>query len=227
MHIYKYQKKGFQREKCNDAVLCTKNGERIFAGIADGAGNRDHALNGAMIALDAAEKYMKDQNLAVFLDGYLDQRQFDILTAIRCALKITACKEGCRMEEFASTICALSCDTQTGDFILMNLGDGVVLGGKSGKDYCMISGAENHFTQNHTYLTTVDGAASHIRLGKGNLDIFTAVILMTDGAWRVLRKNARIKEILHLVSERNYSKLDNELSEMNFIDDASIVVLSI
>ena len=226
MHIYQYQKKGKRREICNDSILCTRKNRKIFAGVADGAGNGKCSLEGSRITLNAVYRYLLEKNLKTYLNGYLDQRQYEIITAIRREIDDAAMKNHCESEDYASTLCSVCCDLDTGDFILINLGDGMILGNTTEQKMRIISGAENWFTKNHTYLTTTDGAFYHIRVAQGNLDMFSDIILMTDGAGQLFRNKVHREYMKDIICKRDFQTLTGQFEHFGFLDDASIIILS-
>lgn len=230
MEIRKYQKKGKKKWQCEDILLCEKSDDLVFCGIADGQSNKKYCREGAKIALDTAKDYMLREQDSLTdgrnNDRYNDEMQSELLCEIRKRIRDHAAGTGADMADYASTLCCILCNLVTKTFSCIHLGDGRIAGISKEKKIQTLSAPENGPIKNYTYLTTTDGAMSHVHFHFGDLHRFQHLILLSDGAERLFRTLRLNKILCDEILLRDEKSFPEYFREKNFTDDASIIILS-
>ena len=225
--IRSVQYKGADKALCEDAALLSADPDGfLFAGLADGQSMRAHCREGALMALCAVRGYLSANGIGALSRRFCDEVRCEMTQAVRQRLLRLARSGGVPAEEYASTLCCFACDTRSGDFMLVHLGDGCLLGVTSGGQVRVLSGPEFSFARRRTCLTTSREAMSHLRLSWGNCRNYEAIYLMTDGAGNICRDGwvapAARQELLHRAFWSLSARLERRLST----DDASLMMIA-
>ena len=230
MEISRYQKKGRKKRLCEDILLCEKGDDTIFCGIADGQSGKKYCREGAKIALDAVKDYMLRDRYSLTDERsngrYNDEMQSELLREIRKRIRDHAVETGADLADYASTLCCVLCNLVTKTFSCIHLGDGRIAGITKEKKIQTLSAPENGPIKNYTYLTTTDGAMSHVHFHFGDLHRFQHLILLSDGAERLFRTLRLNKILCDEILLRDEKSFPEYFREKNFTDDASIIILS-
>ncbi len=128
-------------------------------------------------------------------------------------------------EEFASTIVAFAWDTRTGDYLIIHLGDGAIIGIQKEGELKMLSSPENGLTTNQTWLTTSRDALIHLRLCFGQISSYDRIIMFTDGADVLARGKNIPSGSSQLMGNGKREDIAAFVSESNPMDDASCIVV--
>lgn len=221
------QIQGKGKEKNEDVVFVDdKDCNYLFVGIADGQSLKEHSIEGGKFALSRVNEYFKKQNIGNLKLRYIDEIQYEIISVIRDGLNILAEEKGKNVFEFSSTLCALVIDKNTGEWVIVNLGDGVIVGITREKQVQILSYPENGVTKQYTYLTTSRNVLSHIRIGCGNAKDFSSVLLLTDGVRGIYRDGVIPLEISALLKQNNYLEIGKIMEKLSGKDDGTMVAVS-
>ena len=221
------QIQGKGKEKNEDVVFVDdKDCNYLFVGIADGQSLKEHSIEGGKFALSRVNEYFKKQNIGNLKLRYIDEIQYEIISVIRDGLNILAKEKGKNVFEFSSTLCALVIDKNTGEWVIVNLGDGVIVGITREKQVQILSYPENGVTKQYTYLTTSRNVLSHIRIGCGNAKDSSSVLLLTDGVRGIYRDGVIPLEISALLKQNNYLEIGKIMEKLSGKDDGTMVAVS-
>lgn len=208
-------KKGIKNQ---DAVAFRKNENIGVIALADGAGSRKFAEQGAKTASEAVADYvfkhfhkliqMEDHEIQNLLHSY-------VITNLLSFAEENGEKS---IREFGSTLLFAATD---GDrYLVGHIGDGSILGFR-GNEFMVISYPENGPNQYNTILTTSFQAKKHFRIKRGNTASVEGIMLLSDGMLPFLFNSAysrRFKESI----QKAILKASTELHT----DDASYIMIN-
>ena len=194
MNIYKYEEQSMacsitgsnnkkRHMESEDVIYIQRTSEICFYGLADGQTGKKYCSVGGKEVLKAIYRFVVDKGISR-LKQYecLDELQYEIIRATRETISLLAADQKAAKEEFASTIVAFAWDTRTGDYLIIHLGDGAIIGIQKEGELKMLSSPENGLTTNQTWLTTSRDALIHLRLCSGQISSYNRIIMFTDGA---------------------------------------------
>jgi len=228
LNVQTIQIVGRGKEKCEDVFYrYTQDQKYDSIGLADGQSEKKCCVEGGENVLKVVSEYMEQQNLATLLGGFHDEVQYELIKRIREKLQALAGLQGEEVQEFSSTICSIACNLETGDFVIVHLGDGCIVGVSKENKVWTMSSPENGRRINETYLTTSPVALSHIRLSHGNLNNFKSIYIMTDGVETICRQGYILSAAGELLKQQDFETLSCKLKESNPRDDASIVMIEV
>lgn len=192
---------------CEDITLIDQVDSIRFYGLADGQSGKCYCREGADDVLKAVFKYISDKGIRRMSQcKYIDELQYEIVKLVRECISELACSKDVDPSEFASTLLAFSYDVRNGDYVLIHIGDGCIIGDTPTKEPSIISFPENGFTSRYTWLTTSQEVLSHTRISFGNIETLKRIIMVTDGASNITKgKNLleKAKDVLHNGSRKD------------------------
>lgn len=212
--------------ECEDVVYIDGTPEIKFWGLADGQTGKRYCREGGKEVLKALFRFVVSKGITQMTQyEHVDELQYELIRVIRDTIAKLASNEGVEKAEYASTLVILAYDTHTGNYTIIHLGDGGIIGRKKDGGISMLSSPENGLTTNYTWLTTSQEALYHLRIGFGHIKIYSRIVMITDGA--TVYANGR-----H-ISERAKAVIDNGnredlvffLDKSNPSDDASCIVI--
>lgn len=232
IHTAIYQQTGLRNiraeKPCGDVVFFRETPDLLFYALADGQSNKSHGHDGGVVVLNCIADYIQNIGISKMLSmPFLDEIPFLLTREFRKALLSMAQQQGCLFTEYASTVLAVAIDPISGDYLLIHLGDGCIIGIQSNNSEIILSPPENVFSQQHTWLTTSDFMLSHLHIRMGKILNLRRIILMTDGATPLCHgKNipSRAKRIL---ADKDPNRILESLKTTKIHDDASCIVLDV
>lgn len=215
-------------EECEDVMHIDEiSGIKLY-GLADGQTGKKHCRIGGNKVLDAVFRFVADIGITQMAQyEYMDELQYEIIRVIRETINGLAVSECEVKDSYASTLVVFAYDELTNDYVIIHLGDGSIIGQRTSGDIVMISSPENGLTTDYTWLTTSRDAFNHLRIGFGNANCFSRIILITDGAKSIAQGKKiaeRTKQIIRTGSQEDVVKL---LLETPPRDDASCIIVDL
>lgn len=215
-----------RKAKCEDTALFEETGTLKFFGLADGQTGKAHCREGGLEALRAVFRYIAEKGITQMMQyEHVDEIQYEIIKLVRKSITELATAEHAEKSEFASTLVVFAYDTQTGNSISVHLGDGGIIGNKTGGEIRMISSPENGLTANYTWLTTSREALMHLRIGFGSIREYKRILLITDGASAIARGKNLTERAKGIIGNGSREDIAAFLEESNPVDDASCIVM--
>lgn len=159
---------------------------------------------------------------------FLDEVQYELIRVIRNTLCGLCAEHHADLSEFSSTIIAVAIDANTGDYLVIHLGDGAVVGVNGENSSILLSAPENGITGQYTWLTTSADAMSHLRICTGSVKNIKRIVLLTDGATMLCRGRNIVKRAEPVLCDLNDpEKIVNEIRKGKPLDDASCIVVDL
>lgn len=200
-----------------DAVQFRK-GDRICAiALADGAGSRRFAQQGARAVADTTACYVYERfdKLICMKETEIQDSLFSVILDKLDALAAELGER--RIREFGSTLLFAVSDGER--YMIGHLGDGSILGYR-GDTFTVISYPENGPRAESTVLTTSFQSKRHLRVSKGKTTDLEGIILLSDG-------------ILPFLFNSGYSRISCESVQYTLLkaferpqcDDASYIMM--
>jgi len=221
-------KKDPAKTTCNDIIYCRKTENFLFYGLADGQGNKQQGSTGGAVVLHTLAAYIQETGLSKMIERpFPDEIPFLLTREYRNALYSLAQQQGYPLTEYASTVLGIAIDLISGDYIVLHLGDGCAIGIGNNSTPLILSPPENNYSPDHTWLTTSDRAAFHLRVSFGNIQNYQRLVFLTDGARSLCYgKNisARAKQLL---ADIDSHQILESLKQSHPRDDASGFILDI
>lgn len=222
-------------EENQDVVLCWTCFPISIYGIADGQSNKLFSKLGGKLSLQAATEYITKHGIEKLSQApYKDEIRFHIMTGIRSLLHEKAQENQVSIHELASTLVLLAVDLRSGQYMIIHLGDGVMIGVDKGiganKDedaIQILSPPENGMTLRSTWLTTSESALNHLRLCFGNVGDYQRIILASDGADSVCRGSNVSHRARKLLISGSRSDVGDFVRGTSYIDDCSVCIIDI
>lgn len=89
----------------------------MFVGVADGQSLKHFSVQGGKLSLLKVAEYFRDRRVEVLKNKYVDEIQYELIHLIRESLNNEANRNNADIEEFSSTLCSISIDKESGEFI--------------------------------------------------------------------------------------------------------------
>lgn len=212
--------------ECEDVIYIDNSSEIEFFGLADGQTGKKNCREGGKEVLKAMFRYIKNKGLGEMIQfEHVDELRYELNKVIRDTISELASAEGEEIAEYASTLVIFAYTIQTGNYVIIHLGDGSIIGQKKGGDINMLSSPENGLTRNYTWLTTSQEAFCHLRIAFGNIKFYSRILLMSDGA-SIYVYGRNIMDRAKKMIQRNKSEdIVSCLKNSNPVDDASCIVI--
>lgn len=228
MDIQIKQRKGRDKPVCEDTIYKLELGETYhFIGLADGQSRKQYCAEGGNAALAVVADYMRKQNLGALLESYSDEIQYELIHRIRRRLEELAQIRNVKIKEFSSTICALAVNPTDGNFIIIHLGDGCILGLTTDNRLRLLSMPECGMNRFCTYFTTSSMALSHVRLSQNNLKKYRAIYMMSEGISWINRNQVIESGVKRLLLQRDFKGLSEYMDKYEPVEDASLIMISL
>lgn len=220
-------------ENSQDVVLCSTCFPISIYGIADGQSNKLFSELGGKLSLQVATEYITKHGIEKLSKvPYKDEIRFHIMTGIRSLLHEKAQECQTSIYELSSTLVLLAVDLRSGQYMIVHLGDGVIIsvdkeiGVNKNEDAIQIlSPPENGMTPRTTWLTTSESALNHLRLCFGNVGHYRRIILASDGADSVCRGSNVSHRARKLLVSGSRRDIGDFISGTSYIDDCSVCVI--
>ena len=218
-----------ERDKpCGDFVVVQSHPEYLFCGIADGKSGAEFGAEGGRASLEAVADYIETQGVGNLIHApFPDELPCMMVKEIRKRLLGLAGEKKAELQDFASTLLAITVDRSTGEYMLLHLGDGCALGIPETGDAAILSPPENGLSFNHTWLTTSDHAVAHLRIRYGSLEGKNRILLLSDGAGCLCGSGNIPHRAKPLLKDGSASQLRAYLESSNSADDASCILLEL
>lgn len=212
--------------ECEDVCYFDETSSIRFFGLADGQSGKKKCREGGLEVLRAIFGFIVYKEISSMCQcEHIDEIRYKITKAVRERINRLSKSENLDAAEFSSTIQAFAYDVRTGQYILIHLGDGAVIGHKNDGVISMISSPDNGSALNSTWLTTSWDSMNHLRIMFGNINSYKRVLMMTDGA-SVIARGRRIseaaKEYIRDSDRHSFARL---LKEDDPIDDTSCIII--
>lgn len=215
-----------QNAACEDVSLCVETQRIFFYALADGQSGKRYCREGAQEVLRALAAYLERRTVPALLRGYEDEAQYALTRVIRRTIERLSKKYRTDRAEFSSTVVALAIDPQTGAYLSIHLGDGVILGVRREMEPVLLSPPENALTGRCTWLTTSPDLLRHIRLRRGTTDTVDRMVLATDGASMLCRGSRIAKRAEALLCDLDRpERIVQAAARASGWDDAGCVVV--
>lgn len=170
------------QEEIEDVVYKRKMGKQLFWGIADGQSNKRYCVIGGKAILEGLYDYIEEKGIEYLSNRiYTDEIKYEIVQIIRKRIDELSKRYQVDKEEFSSTLVAWSVDPDSGEYFIVHLGDGCIIGITDQDEVKMISAPDNGITVQYTWLTTSDDALMHLQIGFGNIGRYKNIYIMSDG----------------------------------------------
>lgn len=165
---------------CEDQLTIRRTEESIVAVLADGAGSRSHAAEGARLVADVLATWLEREfeRIHGLTEAELCQ---EIIALLMTKLRHQSEMLGVELRELASTL--LFAAVKDDRYVFGNLGDGVI-GYQKDTGRWVVCGPEHGSLPGQTYFVTSERAVEHlyVRIGTGTIGAFA---MMTDGVAEV------------------------------------------
>ena len=163
--------------KCQDFICQQPSDDFICVVATDGSGSAIYSLDGAHFVAEETRDILFERGDTLFeLDD--DEIRHVILQNIEEKLRKMADEKRCSVDEFASTLSFFASNGE--DFIVGNLGDGLIGYKDSIGDFCTLLNQERGKYANVSSFVT--GDKSHLRIKRGRFNTSHIYFIMTDGA---------------------------------------------
>lgn len=209
----------------NEDYICSKEcEEKTVITLADGVSSCAESKHGAMIAGDAIT-YLLSKKGVMLME--FDQKQIAKITTkhILYELEQNAIDNNHEITDYSSTVASVMFDKNSRRLLCYNLGDEIIIGVSKGK--CRILAMPYDSTDGCCVTTTKNSEAEAI-VKIINADSIDSVIICSDGAWREMFKSNRIrKDIVDMLTSRDYDALTEYLKSKNSTDDCSYIAMDI
>lgn len=212
---------------CEDMVLLHETPDLFFYGLADGQSKHPCSAQGALESLNALCQFIREQGILQLLQHpFPDELPCLLMQQIRRSLLSLSGTEGGRFEDYASTLLAMAADPNTGEYLIIHLGDGCAIGLTKEDNLLMLSCPENGISANYTWLTTSDTAVQHMHVIQGQLQNLKRICLLSDGANCLCRGRNISMQGRKLIAEGSWQALCNYLVQSRPADDAACILLN-
>lgn len=205
-------------EEDQDAVLFGERGRYLALALADGVSACRAAGAGARAACDTAVALLLEYGDLFFSRGgeaaaewLLDQTSYELAERFGGT--------GLPLEEYSSTLACVLLDRQAERCLYFSVGDSLIL--TAGAEGCREVAAPD-VCRAGCCCTTTRNALLRAKTGTVDLADCHSLLLCSDGAWRLMYENDRLKpEVAELLQEGR--GLEGYLNERENRDDCSVI----
>ena len=217
-----------RRAGCEDTIYIDRTPQIKFFGLADGQTGKRYCCEGGKEVLGAIFQFVADKGITQMSQyEYVDELQYELGRLARDTISKLSLTKEVEKTEFASTLLVLAYDIQTGDYVIIHLGDGGIVVRNKDDEIYMLSQPENGLTTNYTWLTTSQESLHHIRIGFGNIKAFKRILMVTDGATVYVHGRNVPNGARKMICQCEREELVSALRDSNPLDDASCIVIDI
>lgn len=213
---------------CEDVIWMQTSGDHLFCGLADGQSGAKHGAEGGKVCLEAISEFIDSVGIGNLLNTpFPDELPCAFVKVFRKKLLSLAERHAADINEFASTLLAVAVDLQSGNYILLHLGDGCAISIPHTGDPIPISTPDNGITSQHTWLTTSDNAVSHFRVTFGSFSNKKRLLLISDGATCICRGREIPRKSKDLLKDSCHIRIYEHLIQSNPTDDATCIIFDV
>lgn len=188
--------------------------------LADGVSTCPKGGAGAAVTAETLAQLLTDKK-AFFFSAEKATAAQNIMDVILERLTAKADGDGCSVGDYASTAAAVMTDGT--HLLCLSLGDSLILG--ICRDGCRVLCQPADSTDG-LCATTTRGAGRELQLLRTDCADLDAVVLLSDGAWRLLYEKNRLKpEAEALLRKSDFLQLQTYLQSMGPQDDCSFIAL--
>lgn len=210
----------FDKLKNQDAISVAKNKRYIAISLADGVSTCSESKTGAFVACEAINTLL-EKKAYFFFQFSTDQIADITISHILYELNKHSVNDGVRLEEYSSTIASALIDTKLKRAVLINLGDGIIIG--TSKGTVNVLSAPDDSTMG-CCVTTTQNAINSINVRKVDIETIDSLTICSDGAWKEMFIKNRIKpEISNHLLKHEYEMIGEFLTKQDCFDDYSFV----
>lgn len=212
--------------ECEDVIFIDETPEIKFWGLADGQTGKKYCREGGKEVLETVFHFISDKGITQMSQyEHIDELQYELIRVVRETISKMASNKQVEKAEYASTLVVLAYDTYTGNYAIIHLGDGSIIGRKKDGGISMLSSPENGLTTGYTWLTTSQEALLHLRIGFGCIQDFKRIVMITDGATALAHGKNISEKTRKLIGCGSRTDIVTSLVESNPTDDASCVII--
>lgn len=206
-----------------DAFAVCSNDQYAVMVLADGVSSCTHAGQGAQLACETAAQLLLGC-ADYFISAPPETIPKILLRNILHALSKQAEKEGVRIEELSSTLAFALHDRKQHKLLLLQLGDGLIVGSRDGRCSCLLQPGNS---TEGTCVTTTRLAEGQCSVQLLDADQYQSVMLLTDGAWHAFTSCGRLRqEVEEAFVRGEYHVLQSLLQQSPPMDDHSYLILT-
>ncbi len=207
-------------ESNQDSVCTAAKGRYIAVTLADGVSSCTDAKAGADIASRALNDLLFRK--AEFFFQFDEKQIADIVVShILFELSKQASADSRDVNEYSSTVSSILIDTKQKKALLIQLGDGMIIGTEYGKSVILVPPDDSSLG---CCVTTTKNAAQAVRVKNVDTRTMDSIAVYSDGAWKQMFSDCRLKpEVASLLIRKEYDQLEEFLKQQNGADDYSFV----
>lgn len=213
----------------NEDVIQKKGyGGTMIYGLADGQSGRKYCVKGGEEILKAVMRYV-GKNPVAFLTQrqYADEISYEIMKIIRETLDRLSEEYETDKNEFSSTLLLAALDLDTGEYMVIHLGDGCVVGLTKEDEIRMVSAPDNGITTKYTWVTASENALKHLRVGFGDLNNYKRLFILSDGMECICQGKRITQTGKKLIQEGKASEIQECMERREPRDDATCIMIEL
>lgn len=208
---------GYSEERNQDSILSRQTERDSVIALADGVSECAEARRGAEIANESIVNFLLCP----------ESRGRDIakraLSFVLRELEDSAANHRKNVEDYSSTFAAVRLERGTGKLTLLNLGDGLILALRGERCRVLSMPGDSRYG---CACTTTRNAFRLVDVGEADAAEMDAVIICSDGAWRLMYEGTRIKrQVRSMLWKADYRSLARYLETADGADDCSFIVM--
>ena len=221
MLVYQFTKAGrlhgCSAERNQDSILSRQTEHDSIIALADGVSECAEARRGAEIASESIVNFL------LCPESYGGDIAKQALSVVLRELECSAAKHQKNVADYSSTFAAVRLGRNTGKLTVLNLGDGLILALRG--ERCRVLSMPGD-SQHGCACTTTRNAFRLVDVGEVDAAEVDAVIICSDGAWRLMYERTRIKhQVRSMLLEADYRSLARYLENADGADDCSFIVM--
>ena len=176
-----------------DALFGIQGSSRMALGLCDGAGFTPYGKEAAQQAAPAVAELFYRRFWELMLAD-LDTVRGEVCSTVLPRLRSYAEQKQIPPGWMASTLLVAAMDKE-GRYICAHLGDGAILEQAGEERFRMVSNPSNGMLPNSTYLTMNVDMMQHLKITRSADPGRKKLLLVTDGADRLLRPDSRSRQL--------------------------------
>lgn len=224
MDFYSFTKTGRRHQvsaqENQDQLFGIRGRDRIAVCVSDGAGFSPYGREAAHLVATITARFLFDGFWQILLKKP-DAVRKELCAALLPVLQEHAMQEHIPPEWMAATLVALATDEQ-GHYICLHLGDGAILEQRQKNDansFQLVSAPSNGLRPNTTFLTMNSNLMYHLKISRSTTPAPKKLLLMTDGADRLLRPDQDLRKLPCAFS---VSEAERYLDQLHPQDDYTV-----
>lgn len=225
--VFEFSKVGLRHVNSSrdlEDYTCYRESDRfVVIALSDGVSTCTNSKVGARVAAEATAKIFFEK--AEYFFEFSEEMICDyVMSHVIYELNKCVSTNGGKLEDYSSTLAAVLYDKKEEKYIVLNLGDSLILATGFGKT--QIIGRPSDSTSGCPCTTTINAKAlTNIIKLEG---AFEAVTIMSDGAWRELfDRNELRREVEAMLISGALDEIKSFLDERDIADDSSFITAKI